>query len=434
MTAATISESEIKRIVDAAERAAGSGLLAEAATLLQQAQVTAPDHPAVLAAIGMHALRSGDFTRARDALERAAQVDALNPMVWLNVAMARRAGRDVDAEMDALGKALALDPYFFLALLQKATLLERTGRGREAAAFYHAFLASVPPSAQASGSLQSAMAHARRAVDANSRVLENFLQEKLVGLRAKHSQDELGRANDCVDILTGRKRVYVQQPTFMHFPGLPAIQFYGHEHFDWLATLEAATDDIRRELLQLFADAATGFVPYIEQPEGTPLNQWKELNRSLQWSAFFLYREGAPVAENLARCPATAAVLARMPLADVPGHAPTAFLSILKPHTRIPPHTGVANTRLVVHLPLIVPAACGFRVGSETRAWQPGHAWVFDDTIEHEAWNDSEQVRAILIFDVWNPFLSNVEREVVRVATRAVGEFNQGVSPLAGAL
>ena len=121
-------------------------------------------------------------------------------------------------------------------------------------------------------------------------------------------------------------------------------------------------------------------------------------------------------------------------MADVAGHAPTAFFSILKPKTRIPPHTGVSNTRLVVHLPLFVPPGCGFRVGSETREWRPGSAWVFDDTIEHEAWNDSDQPRAILIFDIWNPYLSAAERAIVREATCAVGEFHRGASPYSGAL
>ena len=90
------------------------------------------------------------------------------------------------------------------------------------------------------------------------------------------------------------------------------------------------------------------------------------------------------------------------------------MFSILKPRTRIPPHTGTSNTRVTVHLPLIVPPGCRFRVGADTREWREGEAWAFDDTIEHEAWNDSDQPRAILIIDAWNPLLTEAEREVVR--------------------
>jgi aspartyl/asparaginyl beta-hydroxylase (cupin superfamily) len=104
----------------------------------------------------------------------------------------------------------------------------------------------------------------------------------------------------------------------------------------------------------------------------------------------------------------------------VAGRGPTAFFSILDAGTRIPAHTGVTNTRLTVHLPLIVPPGCGFRVGSETREWVPGKAWVFDDTIEHEAWNLSDVPRGVLIFDIWNPFLTAAERDLVRAVTETV--------------
>jgi aspartate beta-hydroxylase len=104
------------------------------------------------------------------------------------------------------------------------------------------------------------------------------------------------------------------------------------------------------------------------------------------------------------------------------------MFSVLSPRTRIPPHTGVANTRLVLHLPLIVPDGCGFRVGSETRSWKVGEAWVFDDTIEHEAWNDSDETRIILICDVWNPRLVGEERELIARLMTAMDDF-AGATP-----
>ena len=108
--------------------------------------------------------------------------------------------------------------------------------------------------------------------------------------------------------------------------------------------------------------------------------------------------------------------------------SPAAMFSVLQPKTRIPPHTGVANFRLVVHLPLIVPGHCGFRVGGETREWRVGNAWVFDDTIEHEAWNDSDQIRIIFICDVWNPRLSVEEQVAIDKVIAATDAFN-GTAP-----
>jgi aspartyl/asparaginyl beta-hydroxylase (cupin superfamily) len=217
----------------------------------------------------------------------------------------------------------------------------------------------------------------------------------------------------------------------MYFPQIPAVEFLERADFPWLDAVESATAEIRAELTAVLGSASSGLEPYVAYPDGVPLDQWKELNRSRRWSAYFLWNEGAARPEHLARCPRTAEVLARAPLCDLPGHAPTAFFSVLDAHTDIPPHTGVTNTRLTVHLPLIVPPGCGFRVGSERREWTEGRAWVFDDTIEHAAWNHSDVPRAILIFDIWNPYLSEAERDVVRAATEAVGNYYRvsGESP-----
>ena len=122
-------------------------------------------------------------------------------------------------------------------------------------------------------------------------------------------------------------------------------------------------------------------------------------------------------------CPETAALLERLPLAYQPGYAPTAVFSALEPHTRIPPHTGSTNVRLLCHLPLILPGPAKFRVGNETRDWKMGEAWVFDDTIEHEAWNDADELRVILIIDVWNPLLEPEEQELVKALLAARLEF-----------
>jgi aspartyl/asparaginyl beta-hydroxylase (cupin superfamily) len=101
------------------------------------------------------------------------------------------------------------------------------------------------------------------------------------------------------------------------------------------------------------------------------------------------------------------------------------MFSSLEARTTIPPHTGETNTRLIVHLPLIVPSDCWFRVGNETREWRYGKAFVFDDTIEHEARNGSDELRVVLIFDVWNPFLSVAERALVGGLVNAVRDFYQ---------
>ena len=427
------SDAQVRALVDAAQRASAAGRREDAIRALQQAQALAPEHPQVLNALGMHALNAGDAAGARNLFERALAGHSQAPELWLGLALSCRALRDPQGELTALDKALALDPYFFLALMQKAALLERQGDAKQASTVYHAALCCIPRAGPLPQPVQAAIAHAQRVVEANANALEAHLRDRVAGARARHAGARQDRFDDCLDVLLGRKRVFVQQPTYMHFPYLPAVQFYERAAFPWLDELEAAAGDMRNELVRVMAEDAGELVPYVAYPDGVPLNQWAELNHSSKWSAFYLLKDGARLEDHLKRCPKTAAALTRAPLADLPGHAPTAFFSILQPRTHIPPHTGVSNTRLVVHVPLIVPGSCRFRVGSETREWVSGKAWVFDDTIEHEAWNDSDQARAILIVDIWNPHLTEAERDLVRAATEGVAGF-YGQSAFSGGL
>jgi aspartate beta-hydroxylase len=222
----------------------------------------------------------------------------------------------------------------------------------------------------------------------------------------------------------GRRRMFHSQPTWMYFPELPAIEFFDRALFPWLGALEAASPAIRTELMRVLVADREGLQPYIDFPEGLPIDQFKELNRSRKWSAYFLWNQSVANAGHIARCPVTAQTLEEVvPRCRVEGRAPTAFFSILDPNTRIPAHTGITNTRCTVHLPIIVPPSCGFRVGSTTREWIADQAWVFDDTIEHEAWNLSDTPRAVLIFDIWNPLLTEAECDMIQTATEVYGKY-----------
>ena len=221
----------------------------------------------------------------------------------------------------------------------------------------------------------------------------------------------------------GEKKIYTHEGTLLNYPALPAIQFFDDDLFPWLGELEAATDTIQGELDRLLEEDIRKFRPYVAYEPGTPVNQWQELNHSERWSGYFLWEKGAPVEANCARCPKTAALMEQLPLVHIPGFAPTVMFSVLLPHTHIPPHAGVTNTRLIGHLPLIVPDNCRFRVGNETRKLVRGKAWLFDDSIEHEAWNDSDETRIILMIDVWNPHVSEAERPLIRELLGGMREY-----------
>ncbi|MFI4979673.1 MAG: aspartyl/asparaginyl beta-hydroxylase domain-containing protein, partial [Nevskiales bacterium] len=254
--------------------------------------------------------------------------------------------------------------------------------------------------------------------------LASFVDREIGPVRETGGSAEARRISTFIDLATGRKRKFQQEPTDFFYPGLPAIEFHERGDFPWLEELEAQTGAMRAELLQILRDDFREFVPYVAYPDSVPLDQWAELNHSERWGALHLYLYGERVEKNCIRCPQTMDALAALPQPKVQQRSPAAMFSALQPKTRIPPHTGVANTRLVVHLPLIVPPGCAFRVGNETRPWREGQAWVFDDTIEHEAWNDSDQPRVIFICDVWNPRLNQTERELIAGVAAAIDRFN----------
>ena len=159
--------------------------------------------------------------------------------------------------------------------------------------------------------------------------------------------------------------------------------FFDTSEFEFTATLEANWLLIRQELEQL---QQCHFVPWPE----------KFLYENT-WEVFGLYHIGTKLKDNCRLCPNTTRLVEMIP------GITTAGFSSLAPGTHIKPHVGYSKAVLRCHLGLIVPDKCMLRVGNQTRNWQEGKCLIFDDTIEHEAWNCSEKIRTILLIDVKKP-------------------------------
>jgi aspartate beta-hydroxylase len=416
---AQVDEAAIIRVLQASKAEAAAGRMAESDQLLARAARQAPNHPAILNELGVRMMARGAAEQAHALFVRATTADPRHPSLWANLASSLKAlGRGAE-EMDAIEKALELEPRHLSALLQYAQYFERYGKTREAARAYQNALATLPPNFEPPEAIRDALRHAKSMVETDQAALWAALEGPLAAVRANHGGKPQRRVDRCLDILLGKSKSFHSQPTWLYFPELPEIDFFERSEFPWLDAIEAATEEIRGELMRVLVADREGLQPYIDFPASMPLDQWRDLNRSRRWSAYFLWNQGEPNAGHIARCPVTARMLETAPRCRVASRAPTAFFSILDANTKIPAHTGVTNTRCTVHLPLIVPPGCAFRVGATTREWVPGQAWVFDDTIEHEAWNDSDTPRAILIFDVWNPLLTAAERDMIQAANEA---------------
>ncbi len=371
-------------------------------------------------AAAVKAIAANAPARAKEILHDAIRAYPNNPLLRINLAAAHQALSDLPAALLAVGDALEITPRSFSALLFKATLLEKLGRDNEAGLAYGDALTQAPPENQLDAGVLRLLRRAREVHQQHVAQLGAYVRREL-GAPTSGSADSR-RMELFIDASLGTRKIFRQEPSHFRYPELPAIEFYEREEFPWLADLESATADMRAELAQVLAEDR-GLTPYINFPYAA-LNQWAELNRSPRWSAFHFHQGGKRFDENCARCPRTVEAVDRIPQPRIEGMLPNTMYSVLKPGTRIPPHTGPNNVRLVVHLPLVVPQGCGFRVGNQTRQWREGQAWVFDDTIEHEAWNESDEVRVVLICDTWNPRLSTAERDLISTVMLAMHRFN----------
>ncbi|HEX4377071.1 MAG TPA: aspartyl/asparaginyl beta-hydroxylase domain-containing protein [Steroidobacteraceae bacterium] len=432
MNAAVISESEARALADAINQVSANQTPAEALKLVEMALARAPRQPLVLNAAGGHMQRIGDLARARELFKNAIAVDGKSRVLWLNLARVCRALGDHVEEEVALERVLGMEPRYVPALLQKGDLMERLGRPKAAAIVYGAAIDCLDAGAQVGPQLEPVLARARAVRAESDAALNAFLDEELARPQQQHRAEDLQRFQACHDIYLGKRQIYYSQPKALMFPYLQALEFFPRTLFPWLPLLEAAAQDIAAEALAVLDADRAEFRPYIDSPESAPIDQWRPLNHSLQWSVYHLLHDGKPIPAHMQKCPKTAAVLQQLPLCDIERYAPGAYFSVLQPHTRLPPHTGTTNTRSIVHLPLVIPPGCGFRVGSQTREWRRGEAWVFDDSIEHEAWNDSDQVRIILLFDIWNPLLTHAEQDMVRALTIGIGRFYGDEGPELG--
>ncbi|HTH10689.1 MAG TPA: aspartyl/asparaginyl beta-hydroxylase domain-containing protein [Acidovorax sp.] len=372
-----------------------------------------PDVAPALNGLGSYYLSRGELDEAQRLLQRAAMVSDQPALAYANLSRVYSARGNLTQALDVIKQAIQAEPTAWGAHVEKARLLQQLGRDREASSAWSAAMAYMPSAIAQASHMQALVNEARAAIAANQVQLREHLLDHMHGALEGGSRRQLERFDHCLDILTGRRTFVTARPLMLPFPRLPAIPFFHREDYDWVPRLEDAFSDILGELEELLAQQST-FQPYVQTPPGEPMGQFAALDRKLDWGAYFLWRNGQRIDQQADLCPRTeTALFTHAPLNRVPNRAPVAFFSALKPGTHIPPHNGATNTRLTVHLPLIIPPDCALRVGGETHVWKPGELVLFDDTIQHEAWNFSDRLRVVLIFDIWHPMLTDLEKHLV---------------------
>ena len=359
---------------------------------------------------GAEALRQGRYAYARERLEKVTAAGSTSGIAWMLLALSRRAVDDPEAEEEAVNRLLEVEPQSVRGHVMKGDC--RASVGDDVNACYHYRTAVRLSEGRALPEETVAEVNRGAQVLAQLEAKAHAQKEAKLGSRGLPAESWSPRFRHALELAAGKRKLYLQQPTFFNYPGLPHIQFYDSGEFDWVPEIEAAAGTIRDELSELLKDGTDDFRAYLHgAAEGVlRMDKNKALVGNKDWSALFLCENGWTVPEVLKRCPRTWETILKAPVPRVSGWGPTAMFSLLKAGARISPHTGMFNTRLVCHLPLIVPPNCRFRVGNEVREWEEGKLLIFDDTIEHEAWNDSDEDRIVLIFDIWRPELSEQEK------------------------
>lgn len=421
--------------VAALERARQLGQLGrseEAAGEYSRVLAAQPEHAEALAFFGTRELALGRPQSAIDYLQRAARSGLDDPQIHLSLGSAYLAARQFDAARAALARCLELAPNAYVARLQYANALEQSGDA--GAALPHYFGAIVQAQRQGrwlsdastAPILRAQVKHAMRLTFGRRKQLFEALLAPHV---QRHGEAAMARVAKALEIYLGELPPNYpdtrQRPKFLYFPDLPPVTYFDRTLFPWYEILEGSWTAIREELNAVMQEADE-LAPFLGDHTPEAMKEYLGGVEKPVWDAYFFYRHGKRFDAHHARCPRTSTALDALPtLVRIREHAPEACYSVLTPGTHILKHRGVTNTRLVTHLPLIIPERCAISVGGEEKVWREGEAFSFDDTFEHEAWNRSDRTRVVMLLDVWNPYMTATECEAITGLIEGIGDFNE---------
>ena len=190
-----------------------------------------------------------------------------------------------------------------------------------------------------------------------------------------------------------------------YLPGLESKPWWDGSELSFVQTLESNAERIRAEYIDILLSGSLRLHP---QSKGGP----RRRASNGDWNIFELWSAGRLNQCNAVEAPFTTSLLSSVPEL-ITNPRGLVYFSVLNPHVHIRAHCGPTNARIRLHLGLQVPLGAFMRVGEERRTWQRGRCLVFDDSWEHEVWNKSNQLRAVLLMDTWHPQLGKEEREEV---------------------
>jgi len=309
-------------------------------------------------------------------------------------------------------------PYLFLGfVLQKLGRIDAAAQVWSLAADFDSRIVNAWRNESAPADIQQRSRAANLAIRSHFTTMHsNCIAE----FRDKHPQANVDRIASAIWCQTHNSAFEFQhphqKPHLFFVPDLAPIPVYGPAHLPWQEELEAAFDDIKEEFLCNREQARDEERPYLEPGAAGLGENWKPIVDSLNWGSLHLYKQGVANPRLVELFPVTLAALRTVPLVDTVSGPSEILFSVLQGEKRIPPHYGVANSAVTVHMPIITTDSSAIRVGDDVFKWRPGKVFAFDDAFEHESWNDSAEPRVNLLFETWHPDLTDDEKAAITMA------------------
>jgi aspartate beta-hydroxylase len=417
-----MSKHPVANLLSQARSLAGAHRLDEADALYREALRVAPDTLEALDFLAAMAMRRQRFDEAVSISVRCLQLQPGQPQRLFNLATALEQRGDLALAIDAYLSACRLSPGDAVFALFAGAALAAAQRDADAAVMFSLADGNDPGLLPGRDNPRLNPEIRRRAELANRAIRQHFHalhQQAVDEVELAYRQDndtaaDLSRLRNAVWVQTHPEpvafRTPLQRPGIFYLPDLPPMPVVPRTLLPWAERIEAATGLIRDEYLAAIA-AGTGMAPYVEDDVQDPV--WQALRGRPDWSSLHLFK--AAQEQPAARLfPQTLRSIAEADIFRVGHTTPMeVFFSRLAPGTHIPPHFGVANQRLTVHLPLIVPTGCSIRIGDSMHDWRVGEIFAFDDSFEHEAWNRGDSERVVLIFETHHPDLRPEERQTI---------------------
>ncbi|XP_051249333.1 aspartyl/asparaginyl beta-hydroxylase isoform X4 [Dicentrarchus labrax] len=181
----------------------------------------------------------------------------------------------------------------------------------------------------------------------------------------------------------------------------------------WWTPKETGYNDLVKTLERNWKTIRDEALAVMDQNTGLFIPEEENLREKGEWGQYTLWQQGKKAGSSCQGVPKTCSLLERYPEATGCKRGQIKF-SVMQPGTHVWPHTGPTNCRLRMHLGLVIPKqGCRIRCTDQTREWEEGKVLIFDDSFEHEVWQDADSYRLIFIVDVWHPELTAYQRQTL---------------------